>query len=157
MSFTMSGNRPLDLQGAHKTELRTQFAVLPYRVAKKGPRVCLVSSRGSGRWIVPKGWPMSEATPIEAAAAEAWEEAGLEGPIHPQPVGVFSYRKMLEDNAFPVLAVVYAMKVVVTHKTYPEVHQRSRKWVSPKKASGLLSDPELARIVRDFDPRALRS
>ncbi|MEL6420404.1 MAG: NUDIX hydrolase, partial [Pseudomonadota bacterium] len=33
---------------------------------------------------------------------------------------------------------------------------RRRKWVSRKKAGAMVDEPELARILREFDPKALR-
>jgi hypothetical protein len=43
------------LGDAAKTDLRTQFAALCYRVKNEKVQFCLVTSRRSGRWIVPKG------------------------------------------------------------------------------------------------------
>ncbi|MFC6583776.1 NUDIX hydrolase [Sulfitobacter aestuariivivens] len=54
--------------------MRTQFAALCYRVKKGKVQVLLVTSRGTKRWIVPKGWPMDGKTPAQSAALEAWEE-----------------------------------------------------------------------------------
>ena len=39
----------------------------------------LISSLGTGRWIIPKGWPMHNTTPAGAAGIEAFEEAGVLG------------------------------------------------------------------------------
>jgi len=39
---------------------------------------------------------------------------------------------------------------------FPERGQRRRKWFSAKKAAQRVQEPELARILKDFDPRALR-
>jgi aspartate/methionine/tyrosine aminotransferase len=49
--------------------------------------------------------------------------------------------------------VVYAIKVKSMSKAYPEAGQRVRKWVSRKQAAKLVDEPELARILKDFDPR----
>ncbi|WP_368184533.1 NUDIX hydrolase [Aestuariibius sp. HNIBRBA575] len=136
--------------------MRTQFAAIAYRIRKDKPEICLITSRGTGRWIVPKGWPMPGITPQDAAATEAWEEAGLEGRVHPQPLGLFSYDKEHEGEQLPVIAVVYAMRVKKAHSTWPESHQRRRKWFTPRKAASKISDPELRHIIRNFDPRHLR-
>ena len=88
----------------------------------------------------------------EAVAREAWEEAGLEGRVLPDPVGLYSYGKRIARNSLPVIAVVYAMEVTKVHATWPEARQRKRKWMSPTKAAGRLSDPELRRIVATFNP-----
>ena len=66
---------PISLHGAQKHELRTQFAALCYRLRRGKVQILLVTSRGSKRWIVPKGWPMEAKTPAASALQEAWEEA----------------------------------------------------------------------------------
>ncbi|SLN46621.1 NUDIX hydrolase [Roseisalinus antarcticus] len=161
MSIQTPIQRPLQNTGKAKTEPRAQFAVLPWRLepAKSGGksgekiRICLVTSRGTRRWILPKGWPMGNLTPARAAEIEAWEEAGLRGIISPQPIGLYSYRKRLDNGDLPVIAVVYGMQVTSVAKVFPERAQRNRKWLSPRKAAARLDDDELAHIVRHFDPR----
>lgn len=152
MSFQTPFQSPLRLPGARKTEPRVQFAVLAWKLEADRLRVCLVTSRGTGRWILPKGWPMGRTTPDRAAAIEAWEEAGLTGSVSPHPVGLFSYSKRLGGSALPVIAVLYAMRVTAEADSWPEMHQRKRKWVSPRKAATKLDEPELAPLVRGFDP-----
>ncbi|WP_085865132.1 NUDIX hydrolase [Pseudooctadecabacter jejudonensis] len=147
------GAREIELGGAAKTELRTQFAALCYRVNSSGKlRFCLVTSRRSGRWIVPKGWPMDGQTPADAAATEAYEEAGVSGKIAPHPVGVFSYYKVRSEDELPCMAVVYPLKVKKVHRKWPEKKERERTWVSRKKAVAMISDPELRQIIERFDP-----
>jgi hypothetical protein len=51
--------------------------------------------------------------------------------------------------------MVYPVKVERLASRFPEAGQRKRKWLSPRKAAARLSEPELARIVRHFDPRDL--
>lgn len=148
---------PLSFGQADKTDVRTQFAALCYRLKNNKIQVLLITSRGSGRWILPKGWPMDGKTPAESAAQEAWEEAGVHGTADSRPLGLFSYNKTLDDvdHGLPCVAMVYGVKVKSLARDFPESGQRSRKWVSRKKAAGMVDEPELARILRDFDPRAL--
>jgi len=145
-------NSEIELRDAAKTDLRTQFAALCYRVKKEKLQVCIITSRGSGRWIVPKGWPMDGETPTDAAAKEAFEEAGLKGKIGTRPLGVFSYYKVRSADELPCIAVVYPMKVKKILDDWPEKKARTRKWVSRKKAAELLDDPELREIVLNFKP-----
>lgn len=42
-------------------------------------QVLLITSRDTGRWVLPKGWPMRGRSMAQAALIEAWEEAGVEG------------------------------------------------------------------------------
>ncbi|WP_299724510.1 NUDIX hydrolase [uncultured Tateyamaria sp.] len=148
---------PLSFGQADKKDVRTQFAALCYRVKNDKIQVLLVTSRGSGRWIIPKGWPMDGKTPTESAAIEAWEEAGVKGIADPRPLGLFSYSKILDEveHDLPCVAMVYGLKVKSLARDFPEAGQRTRKWVGRKKAASLVDEPELARILRDFDPRAI--
>lgn len=156
MTTHAPAHQPLRLSRARKTEVRTQFAVVAYRIeeGKKGPkaRVCLVTSRGTKRWIVPKGWPMAGLSPAEAVQREAFEEAGVEGIVHPETLGLFSYDKRMPNASLPVIAVVYAMEVTRVHQAWPEMRERKRRWMSPKKAARRLADPELRRVLSEFDP-----
>ena len=56
---------------------RLQVAALCYRRDGDSKEVLLVTSRGTGRWILPKGWPIDGLDAGEAALQEAWEEAGV--------------------------------------------------------------------------------
>jgi 8-oxo-dGTP pyrophosphatase MutT (NUDIX family) len=145
---------PISVGGAKKSDVRAQFAALCYRVVKDKVQVLVISSRGTGRWILPKGWPMDGKTPAEAALQEAWEEAGVIGKVVSAPLGLYSYQKV-QDHAhdFPCIAVVYAVKVKSLSKDFPEAGERRVKWVGRKKAAKLVDEPELSQILRDFDPR----
>ena len=140
------------LGDAAKTDLRTQFAALCYRIKNEKVQFCLVTSRRSGRWIVPKGWPMNGQTPMDATATEAFEEAGVRGKIEPRPIGVFSYYKVHSKNELPCIAVVYPLKVKKVLRTWPEHKERNRKWLSRKKAAALVDDAELSQIIMRFQP-----
>ncbi len=140
------------LGDASKTDLRTQFAALCYRIKNEKLQFCLITSRGSGRWIVPKGWPMDGQTPMDAAATEAYEEAGVRGKTLPRPIGVFSYNKMHSDDELPCIAVVYPLRVKKVLRTWPERKERERKWVSRKKAAAMVDDAELRDIILHFRP-----
>lgn len=146
---------PLRLRVGGKTDVRSQFAALCYRVKEGKVEICLVTTRRTGRWILPRGWPMHKQTPAEAAAAEAWEEAGVTGKPIDRCLGVYSYVKPLPEAAAPVLVMVYPVRITKVHARWPERKQRRRKWLSPKQAAKRLAEPELRRIVAAFDPRQL--
>lgn len=147
--------KPLRLRKSEKTEARTQFASLCYRISNGKVEVCLITSRGTGRWILPKGWPMDKKTPADAAAVEAWEEAGLTGHVHNQCIGVYSYIKPLSKNPVPVIAMVYPVHVQAIHTDWPERKERKRKWFGLKKAASKVAEPELKELLRNFDPKHL--
>lgn len=149
--------KPLALRSAEKRDVRTQFGALCYRVRKDKPQILLVSSRGTGRWIIPKGWPMPNETPADAALTEAWEEAGVRGRSHGACLGFYSYEKGMEDgNKLSCIVAVFAVSVSKLADDYPEAKQRKRKWVSTKKAAKMVKEPELARIISRFSPRVLK-
>jgi len=99
---------------------------------------------------------MHKMTPADAAATEAWEEAGVKGRAIDRCLGVYAYVKPLTRGTAPVIVMVYPVAVETIAKTWPEAHQRKRKWRSPKKAARKLSEPELRRIVATFDPNKLK-
>ncbi|MFX0547025.1 NUDIX hydrolase [Roseovarius sp. S1116L3] len=144
---------PIELRDAHKSDVRTQFGALCYRVVRGKVEVLLVTSRGTKRWIVPKGWPMDGKTPAQSAAIEAWEEAGVRGRMYERPLGLYSYRKTIEDgDDLPCVTMLYAMKVTEIATEYPEAHERRRKWLRPKKAAAMVDEADLAYLIRNFDP-----
>ena len=117
-------------------------------------QILLVTSRGSKRWIVPKGWPMEAKTPAASALQEAWEEAGVTGRPDGTCLGVYTYAKELGPaDEVPCLAMLYPVMVKSLAKRFPESGQRRRVWVSRKKAARMVLEPELARLILDFDPR----
>ncbi|MHA6263680.1 NUDIX hydrolase [Arenibacterium sp. CAU 1754] len=148
---------PIRTRTSRKGDVRTQFAALCYRVKQGKLKILLVTSRGSGRWIVPKGWPMDKQTPAAAAAQEAWEEAGVVGKAQDRCLGLYSYLKTMENGKqqLPCVAMVYPVLVQSLAADFPEKDQRRRKWFSPRKAAARVAEPELARMLRDFDPGML--
>ena len=147
---------PISTHASQKRDVRTQFAALCYRVNKKGNhKVLLVTSRGTGRWIVPKGWPMDGRTPAGAAAQEAWEEAGVRGTTQGLCLGLYSYQKWLgRAEPLSIAVLVYPLAVTEMADDFPEQGQRQRKWFSPAKAARNVHEPELARILHEFRPEA---
>lgn len=147
---------PIDMLGQEKTGLRTQFAALCYRLRKGKPEILLVTSRRTRRWIIPKGWPQDGMYPAQSAAVEALEEAGVEGKLFDHSLGLYSYTKQhISGRDLPCVAIVYPLKVKTIHDRYREVKQRKRKWFKRAEAARLVAEPELAKIIRDFDPTQL--
>jgi 8-oxo-dGTP pyrophosphatase MutT (NUDIX family) len=151
---------PTDLGGKAAARLVSgkpvslQVAALCWRRSrKKGLRILLITSRDTGRWVIPKGWPMRQRTPSEAAEREAWEEAGVQGKVYGQSIGEYTYAKYLgPGKSIPCLVKVYPLKVKALLKQYPETGQRKARWFSPKKAAKRVHEDDLARMLRGFDP-----
>ncbi len=146
------------MSDAHKSGLRTQFGALCYRMRRGKPEVLLITSRGSGRWIVPKGWPIDGKTPMQSAEIEAWEEAGVRGRMYPRCLGLYHYHKSIAGGGeLPCVAMLYALKVQDVASDFPEAGQRKRKWLRPRKAAALVDEPELAHMIARFDPAMLKA
>lgn len=144
---------PMRLGGAGKREPRMQFAALPFRHRKSGIEILLLTSRETGRWIIPKGWPIDGKTPAETASQEAWEEGGLRGVISETCAGFYSYSKSVPDGGrIPCIVAVFPLEVRKLKDDFPEMGQRKQKWFSQRKAAARVDEPELQKMIRDFSP-----
>ena len=118
-------------------------------VQQDSGRVLLVTSRGTGRWIIPKGWPMDGRSAGGAALQEAWEEAGVRGPVDETPFGRYAYdKKLTRGLSAPVEVQVHLIRVADLAKNFPERKQRQRRWFTPPEAAELVSEPGLAKLIR---------
>jgi 8-oxo-dGTP pyrophosphatase MutT (NUDIX family) len=131
-----------------------QYAALPWRRAPDGTiKVLIITSRETRRWVIPKGWPMKDRSAAEAAAQEAYEEAGVIGEANPAPVGSFGYGKRLRAGAVhDVTVVVYALEVFVEQLAFPEQGQREKLWTTPAEAAERVDEPELKALIQAFNP-----
>lgn len=135
-----------------RTELK-QFAALPYVVAGNRLLVCLVTSRETKRWIIPKGWAKAGTSERIVAADEALEEAGLVGTISTQALGAYEYRKKLHVFAYATCRVrVYALHVNHQLFNWPERQQRRTAWLDPLEAAGRVKERGLADLISRFAP-----
>jgi 8-oxo-dGTP pyrophosphatase MutT (NUDIX family) len=111
----------------------------------------LVTSLGTKRWIIPKGWPMEGREPHEAAAREALEEAGVVGEVGSDAVGAYHYEKRRKSGAtIPCRVEVFPLDVREQRKRWPEKGRRDVQWFSPEDAARMVSDPELGDIIRNW-------
>lgn len=132
-----------------KPGTKKQYAALPWRHTGAGREVLLISSRDTGRWVIPKGWPIKGLTPAETAAREAYEEAGLGGQVSKKPIGEFEYGKRLNNGKVqPTKVEVFAFEQMVQHPDWPEQGQRRLQWFSVPEAAEAVEEPELKVIIR---------
>lgn len=134
-----------------------QHAALCYRIAPSGhPVILLVTSRETGRWVLPKGWPKKRLSGAGTARAEAFEEAGARGEIAGDTLGIYSYRKCFGPGRdIPCVVSVHPLRVLSLADRFPEAGQRQRRWFHPEAAAHAVDEPELAQILRSFDPAML--
>jgi 8-oxo-dGTP pyrophosphatase MutT (NUDIX family) len=126
----------------------TQVAALCWRKHRDRIEVLLITSRDTGRWVLPKGWAMQGRAGHEAAAIEAWEEAGVEGKVSPETLGFFGYDKIISpEQAHPCMVSVYPLRVASLARNFPERKERRRKWFSAEKAARKVVEPELRSLL----------
>ena len=127
-----------------------QVGAICTRRKKNGKRqVLLITSRGTRRWVIPKGWQMEGLSDSQAATVEAWEEAGVsQARVNKVPVGIYKYNKDLGKGKMAKVKVkVFHLKVMELKKKFPEYRQRDLNWVSPKKAAKLVQEPGLKKLL----------
>ena len=126
---------------------RYQIAAIPVRRIEDRTEVLLITSRDTGRWVVPKGWPWPNVADHLSAAGEAWEEAGVRGRIEPACIGDFTYAKRRERKSFLVKVFVFTLEVQELAASWPEETQRQRRWFSPAQAAEVVEEAELRQIL----------
>lgn len=133
-------------------KVRQQIAALPLRRDKNGRlRILMITSRDTGRWVMPKGWLMDGKKPWHAAEIEALEEAGAVGHISNQSVGYYHYWKRLEDRTKVCCRVtVYPLIVEKVKKCWKERSERRRKWFAPDTAASLVQETELRDLLKSL-------
>jgi len=146
----LSRGRPGMKAAGASQKPRQQVAALPFRIAPQ-PEIMLVTSRETRRWVVPKGWPIEGRSLPEAAAREAYEEAGLDGDMSPDAVGVYHYVKRKKSGAMVLCAVsVFPMAVRQQRRKWPEKKQRLTRWFSYQEAAALVHEAELRDMILAF-------
>ncbi|WP_244546425.1 NUDIX hydrolase [Bosea sp. OK403] len=110
--------------------------------------IMLVTSRTTQRWIVPKGWPIKGLKNHEAAAREAFEEAGVIGKISAKPAGRYIYWKRMRDHFVLCTVKLYLLEVERQLESWAEQGQRSSRWFKPEDAADLVDEPELSTAIR---------
>ncbi len=127
----------------------TQFGVIPVRRAPDGAvEVLLITSRDTGRWVVPRGNPIAGKSPSESAAQEAYEEAGIIGPVEAEAIGLYSYEKRRRlRSAVPAVVHLFRMNVAEERDEWPEKSQRDRRWFRAEEAAAAVHEIDLAELI----------
>lgn len=133
---------------------RRQVAAIPVRPGADGKlEVLLVTSRGTRRWLIPKGWPWSSCADWQSAAEEAREEGGVIGIVDHEPLGSYSYRKGRSDGStIAVTVTVYRLDVTEVMDVWPEKSERARGWFSIEAAAAAVVEPGLKAILHSLLP-----
>ena len=130
-----------------------QAAALIWRERSGIAEILLVTSRGTGRWVLPKGWIEMGEDHAQAAAREAWEEAGAWGDVADTgALGHYDYDKLDADgSATPTRVAVHAIALTHLADEWPERGERRRRWMSCAEAARQVDEPDLKSIIAAFD------
>ena len=117
-------------------------------------QVLLIQSSSRKGWVLPKGgWEADEATEADAAAREAWEEAGIHVTVG-RDLGVIEERRSeAQIRKYGALAPRAAYRffdgvVVKEEAVWPESHKRTRCWMRYARARECLAArPELLEAL----------
>ncbi len=156
--------RPISVEFVRLAHLRKlceceQAAAVCYRLRGSGIEFLLVRTRGGGRWTFPKGSAEPGLTHAQAAALEAFEEAGVHGRIEEAPFARYvrgrqsGARKSAAGSGKKEVAV-YAHLCEVLRLSPPKESKRDRTWFPVEDAKLRLREgrkkddgAEFARVV----------
>jgi 8-oxo-dGTP pyrophosphatase MutT (NUDIX family) len=132
---------------------RDQVAAVCFRIRNCKIEFLLVQTRG-GRWTFPKGGAEAGLSPAQAAALEAFEEAGVHGRIEEARFASYVCKKRGPRGSSVSDVVVSAHLCEVLWMGLPEESGRNPSWFSPEKAKRRLGEDrngpdgeQLARVV----------
>lgn len=106
-------------------------------------KICLVTSSSGKRWVIPKGIIEPGQTAGETALQETWEEAGLAGVLHSEPVGSYLFDKY----GGQCHVTVFLMQVTEEADDWPERLTRQRVWLPLEDAADSIREPGLREII----------
>jgi 8-oxo-dGTP pyrophosphatase MutT (NUDIX family) len=125
--------------------LADQSAALPYRIRPDGRiEVLLVTSRGKGRWILPKGKVKPGLSPSASAAKEAYEEAGVSGRIDSLSIASFAIAAKADAPRFPIFPLLVEVEAII----WPEMFQRQRRWMDLDEAIATLNNRDVRSALK---------
>jgi 8-oxo-dGTP pyrophosphatase MutT (NUDIX family) len=111
-----------------------QVAAVCYRI-RSDIEFLLVRTRGGGRWTFPKGSAEPGLTPAQAAALEAFEEAGVHGRIEQASFAHYIFRKCGKSERRSARDfIVHAHLCQVVRLARPKEPDRDRTWFSAEEA-----------------------
>lgn len=130
------------------SDVLRQAGAIPFRRESGGLRVLLITSRDTGRWVIPKGGVDQGHTPARAAAIEALEEAGIIGNLRPTPLGFYTYGKRLKSGIVqPTSVEVYALEFQKQLEDWPERSERRLEWMDVPTAAAAVDEQGLRILM----------
>jgi 8-oxo-dGTP pyrophosphatase MutT (NUDIX family) len=140
--FRRSSSRsPSNLQCGH-------VAAVCYRVRGGEPEFLLVRTR-NGHWTFPKGRVDQDATNADAAAREAYEEAGVRGSVEPVPFVCYRHCKPRRLGLCSQVILVDAHLCKVKRLAPPLEEYRDPTWFSVPKAKRRLQKSRTSEFAAE--------
>lgn len=136
------------LKVSSHNQVQKQVGALPYRKNGKVLEVLFVTSRETKRWVIPKGWPMRGKKDWNAAAQEAFEEAGVEGNMGRKSIGTYRYVKRRKAGDVECDVTVFLLEVMHRFSEWPESSERRRKWFPIAEAVKRVDEEGLQAIIQ---------
>jgi 8-oxo-dGTP pyrophosphatase MutT (NUDIX family) len=133
---------------------RVHVAAVCYRLRNRELEFLLVRTR-NGHWTFPKGGVDEDATHADAAAREAYEEAGVKGRVEHTPFVSYRHCKPARLGSPRQAILVNAHLCEVKRLVPPQEPRRHPTWFSASKAKRRLREyrtPEYAaEVIRVID------
>ncbi len=124
----------------HARDLRS--GTVPYLIEADGTiRVMLVTPKGGGAWMLPKGNVEKGMTAHASAAKEAFEEAGVMGICDPVVLGEYRFRQSQLVRIFP-------LRITRILERWEETGLRSRFLFKLEKALKIADGDDIRSILR---------
>jgi 8-oxo-dGTP pyrophosphatase MutT (NUDIX family) len=104
-----------------------------YRIRRGEPEFLLVRTR-NGHWTFPKGGVDQDPSAAEAAAREAYEEAGVKGSVEPLPFISYRHCKPRRIRSRKHVVTVHAHLCEVKRLVSPLEAYRDPRWFRAEEA-----------------------
>src|ERR1700732_3738151 len=128
--------------------LPLQVAAICYRRTADSVEFLLVNTNGGAKWTLPKGAPERSMSHSQAAAREAFEEAGVRGEIEPRHFHLYLYSKGVFWKPPGVREfVVKAFLMEVQETDHPHEPARNPTWFPPENARKMLAKGREVKYV----------
>jgi 8-oxo-dGTP pyrophosphatase MutT (NUDIX family) len=136
-----------------------QVAAVCYRIGKTGVEFLLVQTRKGRRWTFPKGSTEPGLTHAQAAALEAFEEAGVHGRMEEAAFARYLSRKHSNARRFGSVEITVNVHLCeVTRLRAPQEANRNPRWFSVEDTKARLQKgrlPDEAEALARVVDRAL--
>jgi 8-oxo-dGTP pyrophosphatase MutT (NUDIX family) len=131
--------------------LPLQVAAICYRRTADSVEFLLVNTNGGAKWTFPKGAPERSMSHSQAAAREAFEEAGVRGEIEPRHFHLYLYSKGVFWRPPGVREfVVKAFLMEVEQMGHPHEPDRNPTWFLPENARKMLAKGREVKYAKEM-------